>query len=182
MILRKINAVLSLITAFLLLDHAIFFSIWMLSRGRMAASATNMPWILVGLTAIHAVLSIVILIVNRKGGDKQEQKQKNYFKLNISTYIQRITGMLMIILLALHIIGSANYFQPKILHAIFQPLFFIISLAHVSVSTGKALITLGIGNAKAVKIVDITVSIICAITLVASIIGFYLCLFLGVAV
>lgn len=180
MILRKINAVLSLITAFLLLDHAIFFSIWMLSRGRMAASATNMPWILVGLTAIHAALSIIILIINRKS--KGEQKQKTYFKLNIPTYIQRITGMLMIILLALHIIGSANYFQPKILHAIFQPLFFIISLAHVSVSTAKALITLGIGNAKAVKIVDITVSIICAITLVASIIGFYLCLFLGVAV
>ena len=60
-------------------------------------------------------------------------------------------------------------------------MFFITVLAHVSVSTSKALITLGVGNAKVVKIVDIVMRLLCAVTLIAGVIGFYLCLFVGVA-
>jgi hypothetical protein len=43
------------------------------------------------------------------------------------------------------------------------------------------MITLGIGNAKTVKIVDIIIKILCAVIWIASVIGFYRCLFLGVA-
>ena len=67
------------------------------------------------------------------------------------------------------------------LHAVLHPLFFAAALAHVSVSTSKALITLGIGNAKAVKIVDTVMKILCPAIFAAAVIGFYICLFVGVA-
>jgi hypothetical protein len=47
-------------------------------------------------------------------------------------------------------------------------------MAHIAVSVSKAFITLGIGNAKFIKGVDISTKAICAITLVADIVGFYL--------
>ena len=177
--LRKINAVFSLLTSILFLDHAMFLAVWMLSRCSIEKNADKMPRILVLVTAIHAGLSIALAIRGRKGAEKS--KCKAYPKMNISTYVQRITGILMILLLGLHIAGAVNHYQPKMLHAVLQPLFFAVSLAHISVSTGKAMITLGIGNAKAVKAVDRIMKALCALTLAAAVIGFYLCLFMGVA-
>ncbi len=95
--------------------------------------------------------------------------------------MQRVTGIGMLLLLGLHIAGAANHFQPKILHTIMHPLFFGVCSLHIAVSISKAMITLGIGNAKTVKIVDIIIKILCAIIWIASVIGFYRCLFLGVA-
>ena len=59
---------------------------------------------------------------------------------------------------------------PKIVHA----MFYTIVLMHAAVSTSKAFITLGIGNAKFVKVVDIVVKVICAATLIAALTSFYL--------
>ena len=177
--LRKINACLSIITSVLFLDHTIFLSVWMLSRCSIEKKADMMPWVLLAVTVIHAVLSIVLAILGHKGAEKR--KCKEYPKMNIPTYVQRITGILMLLLLGLHIAGAGNHYKPKIFHAIMQPLFFAAALAHISVSTSKAMITLGIGNAKVVKIVDIIMRIICVVAFVAAVAGFYLCLFVGVA-
>ena len=179
MFMRKLNAGVSLLTTVLLLDHAIFLSIWMLSRGSIAKSSSFMPWVLVGSMVLHAIISIDQAISAHANLPKQKVNQ--YPKLNKSTMVQRISGIAMAILLVVHIAGAANHFQPKILHAILHPLFFAIVLIHVAVSTSKSLITLGIGNAKFIRIVDISIKVICAITLVLGIIGFYLCLFMWVA-
>ena len=138
-----------------------------------------MPWVMVGFMGLHAVISILLGFLGHKGEEKR--KCKEYPKLNRSTIIQRMTGIFMILLLGLHIAGAINHFQPKILHAILHPLFFIIALMHVAVSSSKAFITLGIGSAKAVKVIDIIIKTICILTIIAGIIGFYLCLFMGVA-
>ena len=179
MLLRKINAALSLLTTVLLLDHAIFLSVWMLSRCSIAKAENFMPRILAMLVVVHAIISIVLAILGHKGVEKR--KCKEYPKLNVSTMIQRMSGIFMLLLLGLHIAGAANHFQPKILHAVLHPLFFAVALAHVAVSTSKALITLGIGNAKVVKIVDVIIKVLCVGTFIAGVIGFYLCLFVGVA-
>ena len=179
MILRKINAAVSLITTVLLMKHAVFLSVWMLSRCSIAKSGNVMPFILAALMVIHAAISIILGIFGHDGAKKQ--KVKSYPKLNKPTIMQRATGIMMIVLLGLHIAGSANHFQPKILHAVLHPLFFAAALAHTSVSVSKAMITLGIGNAKAVKIIDAIMKIICIATFIASVVGFYLCLFVGVA-
>ena len=138
-----------------------------------------MPRILAALMVVHAILSIILFIKNRKGAEKN--RYKNYSKLNKETYVQRITGMLIILLLGLHIAGAANHFQPKILHAILHPLFFAVALAHSALSVDKAFVTLGIGTARFIRTVNIAMKVICCATLVAGVIGFYICLFVGVA-
>lgn len=178
MILRKINAVLALITTALFLDHAIFLSVWMLSRCSINKSTDALPYVLMVTAALHAIISIALAVIGHKGAEKR--RHKSYPKLNIPTLVQRSGGILMLLMLGLHLAGAANYYHPKVLHAILHPLFFAVSLAHISVSVGKAMITLGIGSAKTVKAVDTVMIIICGATLAAAIIGFYLCLFVGV--
>ena len=176
--LRKTNAVLSLVSTILILVHAIFLSVWMLSRCSIAKAETPLPWVLVFVMVLHAIISIILGILGHKNTEKR--KCKTYPKQNVQTIVQRISGILILVLLVLHIAGASNYYQPKILHAILHPLFFIIVLAHVAVSTSKAFITLGIGNAKSIKIIDIVIKIICTLTIIACIVGFYLCFFVGV--
>lgn len=179
MLLRKINAILSLICTVLILNHAIFLSVWMLSRCSIAKTENVMPIVIMILVLLHAIISIILGILGHKNAEKR--KTKEYPKLNVSTIIQRVSGVLMLLLLGLHIVGASNYYQPKILHAILHPLFFGIVLAHVAVSVSKAMITLGIGNAKVVRVVDVVTKVICIATFIACTIGFYLCLFVGVA-
>ena len=52
--------------------------------------------------------------------------------------------------------------------------FFTIALLHTAVSSSKALITLGIGSAKAIKVADRVIKVLCVVTLIADITGFYL--------
>lgn len=179
MLLRKINAVLSIICTVLILDHAMFLSVWMLSRCSIAKSESFMPIILMILVVAHAIISIIQGVIGHKNAEKR--KCKEYPKLNVSTIIQRASGILMILLLVLHIVGATNYYQPKILQAVLHPLFFAVVLSHVAVSGSKAMITLGIGDAKLVKVADVVIKIICVATFIASVIGFTLCLFVGVA-
>lgn len=174
MLTRKVNAVLSLITTVLLLDHAIFNAARMLSRGAISESAPFMPWVLMGAMLLHTMVSIDAVISTYT--DVDISKGKKYPKQNRSTIVQRISGILLVVFAALHVASVAGFMQlPQIVHAIMPPIFFTIVMVHISVSTSKALITLGIGNAKFVKIVDVIVKIICVVTLIADIIGFYLC-------
>ena len=173
MLQRKINAIISLISTFLLMDHAIFHAAWMLSRGSIEKSASFMSWTLAGLMLIHAFISIDMGISAHANAEKRPCKQ--YPKMNVSTNIQRISGILLIIFTVLHILGTIGIMQPpKIIHAILPPLFFAIALMHAAISTSKAFITLGIGNARLVKVVDIAMKVICTATLIADVIGFYL--------
>ena len=173
MLLRKINAVLSLFITFLLMDHAIFHAVWMLSQGSVVKSASSMSWIMLICMMVHAIISIVLAILGHKGAEKR--KCNGYFKLNIPTNVQRISGVLMIVFSVLHILGATGVMKPPMLiHAIVPPLFFALSLAHVSVSASKALITLGIGSTRLVKVIDVAVKLLCIVTLILDVIGFYL--------
>ena len=76
---------------------------------------------------------------------------------------------------ALHIAGATGAMvPPKMVHAIVPPLFFALVLSHVAISTGKALITLGIGNAKSIRVVNLVMKVICGVTWIAGVIGIYL--------
>ena len=171
--LRKINAGLSLLTTILLMDHAIFCSVLMLSRGAIESSTDVLPWIMFGLMLGHAFISIGLGISAHKGAEKR--KCKFYPKLNAATVFQRISGVVLIPFAALHAAGAAGFMTPpQIIHATVPAVFFTIALAHAAVSTSKALITLGIGNAGFVKAVGIVLKVICAATLIAALTGFYL--------
>ena len=173
MLLRKINAIISLLTTLFLLGHAIFISVWMLSRGSVEQGAPIAPWILAGLVGVHAFISIYFAFSSHEEGENR--KVKSYPKMNRATIFQRVSGILLIVFSALHIAGASGAMQPPhIVHTILPPLFFAIALAHAAISTDKALITLGIGNANVIKVVRIVVRLICAVTLIAAIVGFYL--------
>ena len=173
MILRKINAWLSLLTTLLFLDHAIFHAVWMLSMGTVEKSADSMPRILFVVMMLHAIISIVLAFLGHKGADKI--KCKGYSNLNKITYIQRFSGVVLIPLTVLHVLGTVGVMNPpQIVHAILPPVFFTICLMHVAISTNKAFVTLGFGNAKFIKIADIVMKFICGATLIADITGFYL--------
>ena len=173
MLQRKINAGVSLLTTALLLDHAIFIAVWMLFRGKIQNSAGFLPWVLMGTMVIHALISIDLAISAHEGVEKR--KCKSYPKRNASTLVQRISGVLMLIFVGLHVAGATGLMQPpQVVHAIVPPLFFALSLTHAAVSTSKALITLGVGNAKVVAVVDVAMKVICGATLAACLVGFYL--------
>lgn len=173
MVQRKLNAGLSLLSTVFVFYHAIHTAVWALSRGSIPKSAGFMAWILTGLTVAHALISIDLAISGHASAPKGNYK--SYPKMNVSTIIQRITGVLMMIFAGLHIAGAMKLMQPpKPVHAVVPPLFFVVVLVHVSVSTSKAFITLGIGTAKTVKVVDVIVKAFCALTLIACMTGFYL--------
>ena len=171
--LRKTNAVVSLISTFYILCHAISLAAWMLSRGNIQKAPRLMAWVLTAVVVLHAVLSMIIMVTSHKGN--KGHKGKQYPKLNVPTIVQRISGILLILFSWLHIAGTIGIMTPPlIVHAIVPPLFFALVMAHVAISTSKALITLGIGNAKFIKSADIIMKMACVATWIADVIGFYL--------
>ena len=172
MLLRKINAVVSLLCTVLLMDHAIFHAVWMLSNCSIEKTATA-SWILFGLMIAHAFISIELGVSAHAGTEKR--KCKSYPKMNVPTIFQRASGVALILFSLLHVGGTMGYLQPPpLVHAILPAVFFTVALAHAAISTGKAFITLGIGNAKLVKAVNIVMRVLCILTLIADLVGFYL--------
>ena len=173
MLSRKINAVISLLTTVLLLNHAVGTALWMLSRGAIAGKNSFLPWVMAGLMVMHAFISIELGISAHV--DIEKKKCKSYPKLNAPTIIQRMSGILLIVFTGLHIGGTVGYLQPpKVVHAVLPILFFTVALAHAAISTSKAFITLGIGNARFIRVIDVIMKVLCGITLIADITGFYL--------
>ena len=101
MILRKINAWFGLITTLLLLDHAIFHAVWMLSKGSIEKTANIMPVFLYGSMVIHAIISIILVVFGKKGDEIK--KTNGYPKLNKTTYIQRASGISLMLFTVLHV-------------------------------------------------------------------------------
>ena len=173
MLLRKINAGASLLTTTLLLFHAISIAFWMLSRGEIARPSGLISWVLVGCMAFHAFFSIDLAISAHTDGGKHIGKK--YTLLNRETIVQRVSGVLLILFTALHIAGATGAMTPPpAVHAVVPVLFFAMAMAHTAISAGRAFITLGIGDMKVFKVVNIAVKVICATTLIADVIGFYL--------
>lgn len=171
--LRKINAVLALATTVLLLMHAISVAVWMFSRGKIIPiGGHTLPKVLIWVAVSHTVLCLLFMVFANI--DKKIKKGRTYAKLNVPTMVQRISGVLLIIFTWLHIAGAKGIIPiPDVIYAILSPLFFLLVMAHIAVSGSKAFISLGIGNAKFIKIIDICIKAICIVTALADIIGFY---------
>ena len=172
---RKVNAVFSLVCTFLILVHSSYDAIWMMGRGLVPNLPKPMAFILMGAVIIHTILSVVTAILG--SGGKSEIKGTMYKKENVQTLVQRIFGILMVLLLVPHIIGMGNHLAPKGLHSIIHPIFFLAVCGHTGISASKAFITLGIGNAKTIKVIDIVARILCILIFIASIVGLYLVMY-----
>ena len=122
-VVEKINAVLGLLNSVLILDHSTFYTLWMFSRGRLTPSAPQLPKLLVLLVVIHAVLSIVSAVRAHKN---KQAKVRMYNRQNRATVLQRGSGIVMLLLLVLHIVGNITHFQPSWLHAVVHPVFLLL--------------------------------------------------------
>ena len=91
-LMRKINAGLSLLTTFLLFAHTIFKAVSMISQGTIEKNNPVISWILLGCMLAHAVISIDLAISAHS--ETEKRKCKSYPKLNIATIFQRFTQII----------------------------------------------------------------------------------------
>lgn len=145
--LKKTNAVIALISVFLLFFH-ICCCIFSYSTGiYKPALVRGTAYILAGFMLLHGVLAMCSL---KRGSDGSSIRL--YRKLNIMTVIQRVTAALIIPMLVLHVntfhllekTSQSGQRVLFILVLIFQPLFYAVMLMHTAPSVSRALITLGI--------------------------------------
>lgn len=170
MIIKKINAVLSMLTVLLLFAHSTYeiiaysFFIYDVSVVKILARS------FMTVAIIHVIISIIILLFFH-----EKKLLTKYGKYNWRTLIQRISALAVIVLLAIHI-KTANYLLSDgktmagiITVLIIEFLFFTSVMLHIGSSFSRAMISLGIITAKKTQTrVDIIVSVICIIWLLAA--------------
>ncbi len=161
--IKKINAVLSLLLTALLILHAgyecaaycLFYYNPMLSKVTGFVTAS--------VVALHVIISIISLFV------LHDSRSVIYIRLNMKTVIQRICAVIMAVLLPVHIYafnllqryaGKTGYFLTEA----GQILFYAAVFGHIAVSFTKSLITLGVMEKDTVRRkADTVISVICTL-------------------
>lgn len=173
MILKKINAGLGLLSILFMILHIGFttYSYLTMYYNPKLKNILSYPFMI--LVIIHVILGIVIFIRQRDG-----KSHNIYPKNNFRTILQRLTAILIIPLLILHINifsimkSSANNGSSFIIYLmiIAELLFFGSVITHVVVSFSNAFITLGLITSKKVqKIIDIIMYVLGAIAFVITV-------------
>ena len=165
--IKKINAVLSLLTVLAIIVHIGYniFAYLTFYYNPMLKGLTAGPFML--LACLHAILGMMIVFLQADG-----TRLDLYPKQNRSTVIQRVSAALIFPLMILHTktfsllqscAGSGKW-VPFVLLIITQPLFYGTVLTHVAVSVTRALVTLGrIDSREKQKKIDCIVYIFCAV-------------------
>ena len=166
--IKKINALLSLITCVLLIIHTCYetAAYILFVYNPVMTKITGLS--LEAAFVLHAILSVISVLI------KHDSKTIAYKRLNISTTVQRISAAFMVVLLPCHITFSALLFGQTATKAkcylflAFQILFYAAIFTHVAVSFSKALITLGIlEDERVMKNIDRAVVIVCVVLFAA---------------
>lgn len=175
--IKKINAVLSLITVLLLLAHIVYnaFCYLTIYYNPVLKLVFSVPFMIAVL--IHAVLGMLSVFLLSDGTNLTEYPRQNW-----KTIVQRTTAALFFPLLLVHInsfdiytfsVEGGKYFLFFLV--MFCDIFFyLVTAMHVSVSISRALVTLGlISSPKTQKSIDnvaMTVSLIIVIIAAAIIV------------
>lgn len=120
--------------------------------------------------AVHSLLSIIIFFFFHDGSVLK------YGKDNISTVLQRISAVAIIILLHIHIntysfmaTGESLSMCQTIISCITEILYFSAIMTHIAISIGKGFVTLGTVKSSAVlNRINLISYIICGIAMAAS--------------
>ena len=170
MILKKTNSAASLAAILSAFGHigVMSWSLWTgwydynICKGFARTTAA--------LFILHILLSIIIFFF------KQDPSDMKYGRLNKGTIIQRITAIVMIILIHFHTSAYSHVVTGEVLSAgmtalriITEILFFGAVLWHIGVSCPKAFITLGIARSeKGIKVIGVISCIICGLLFLAA--------------
>ena len=144
--LKKINAILSLLTVLLLLAHIGIILYTYVTFDYRADQIKLFGGLLVAAMCLHAILGMCAVFLQGDG-----TRLDLYPRQNRRTVFQRVSAALVFPLLLLHlrnfdllkaVAGGGNWFLFALLLAV-QVLFYGVILGHTAVSVTRALITLG---------------------------------------
>ena len=171
--LKKINALLGLLSALFMLTHIAYsaFAYLTMYYNPVLKTVFSLPFII--LVCLHAVCGMSILFMQ---GDSL--RADLYPKQNMRTILQRISAALIFPLLILHL-KTFSLMQASaekglkifiILLILAELLFFAVVTTHVAVSFTGGFVTLGLlSSDKVKKAIDKTVNIICALAFAFSV-------------
>ena len=165
--IKKWNARLSLLTFALLLIHEgyqLFAYITFYYNPTLSAISGCSA---AGCFVLHGILSAICVFF------LHDSKAISYKKLNIRTVLQRISAVMIILLLPIHIfsfsllqssVGGIGY----VLVEAVQIIYYAALSCHIALSFCSALITLGrLSDMKKKRVIDIVVIVICALLFIA---------------
>ncbi len=170
--IKKINAVLSLLTTAAVFIHVGYTAYAYLTfyYNPLLKNLTSKPFMI--FACLHAVCGMAIVFFSSDG-----TALDRYPKLNVGTVLQRATAILILPLLLLHInvfgllknCAESGTWFPFVLLMISQPVFYGTVFTHVAVSFSRALVTLGaLSSPEKKKAVDRTVYIVCGVFFAAA--------------
>lgn len=170
--LKKTNALLGLLSIFLMILHISYsvFAYLTMYYNPVLKTVFSLPFII--LVCLHAVSGMTTLFLQSDGG-----KISLYPKQNVKTILQRLSAALIFPFLILHL-KTFSLMQASaekgmkffiVLLIVAELLFFGIVITHIAVSFSNGLITLGLlSSRKTQKIIDKTMYIIGAFAFIIS--------------
>ena len=161
---KKINAWLGLGSAVVLAAHVCYQIVAYLTFYYNEFVTAMLGHILSVLAILHVLCSISLLIFSHDKG-----MGIKYGALNIRIILQRVTALLMLVLIGIHVNTFHHLADALIPLLIVQILFFACVFIHIGASVTNALITRGvIDSMEARKKIDIVVFIICTVLFIAA--------------
>ncbi|MCR5109239.1 MAG: hypothetical protein K6B28_13880 [Lachnospiraceae bacterium] len=173
MILKKLNAVLGLLSILFLLMHAGYsiFSYFTFYYNPFLQKLFSIPVMIA--VCLHAVLGMLIVFTRPDGTE-----MTLYKKLNMRIVLQRVSAALIFPLLIIHIntfswmnaLKASGLKLVMIILILAEILFFAVVITHVSVSFTNAFITLGLLSLRETqKKIDRVVYVIGAVLFVTAV-------------
>lgn len=160
---KKANAVVALLMIAALLVHVVY-EVWAYLTFYYNPLVTKLiAYSFVALVVVHILLSVSIVFGQHDGKDL-----RSYPKKNLRTVIQRVSAVMILLLLPWHIktgdwivthTGGAALFHILL---ILQVLFWVMVFLHIATSFSRALVTLGwLESRKTQRAIDGVVGVIC---------------------
>lgn len=165
--LKKGNAMLALIIYVLLITHTVEEGLLLCGLIRYSASFKSVGCGLMGIFSLHALLSVFLLFFN------QGSSGRFYPSQNKQTAVQRLSAVLLLILIHFHCTDYQNYQDPAAITFVPEALFVIVTTMHASASAEHAYITLGV-SVKGVTIITRCLLFASAVLGMAGLVRFFL--------
>lgn len=175
---KKINSVLSIFTIVAIIIHIAFSCRTLLTGWYSKEISHTLPMVLYVIVGIHAVLSMYIVFFVH-----DESSAAKYKKQNMSLIIQRISAVMMLVMLHPHITIFSQFkpgatFEPSmaIPTVLIEAFFYISVLAHIATSVPKCVVSLGLlRSEESLKIVRIISNAVCAIIFIFTLVALIVC-------
>lgn len=165
--IKKWNAQLSLLTFALLLIHEGYQLFAYITFYYNPTLSKASGYALAGCFVLHGILSAICVFA------LHDSKTVAYKKLNLRTVMQRVSAVLIILLLPLHIFSfsllqSSTGGMGYVLVEVIQIIYYAALSCHIALSFSNALITLGrLSDMKKKRVIDTIMIVICSLLFIA---------------